>query len=83
MQKGINLIYLKSFILVEKCDTIIEINVIYSEVYRMPTVYFNILKNNNYISYNDFQELIKKENDVLDSELILKQFEISKTVKLF
>jgi hypothetical protein len=64
---------------------LIEFNVIYSEVYQMPTAYFTILnlENNSIISFDDFLKLQKYNSEVdMKNNFVSKGYEISKTVKL-
>ncbi len=75
--------YLKSS-LFKKSDSdgynfMLEINVIYSEVYQMPTVYFIItdLDENKIINFDDYMIRITKGADI---EILKKNFEVSRTV---
>jgi hypothetical protein len=61
---------------------IIELNIIYSEVYQMPTVYFLINNNdtNKIINFDDYLDLNKYKADHSHSDFLNKSYEISKIV---
>lgn len=78
----IDIKYLKSYIFKEEEGNsfMIELDIIYSDVYQMPTIYFiiNDINENRVINFEDYIEKTKIDIN-LDS--VYKNFEISKTVK--
>lgn len=76
---SLNLRYLKSNVFVN--NMILEFNIIFSEIYQMPTVYFLItdISNNTFIKFEEYINIIKESVD-FNSDFIQKNYEISKIV---
>jgi hypothetical protein len=64
-------------------EFLIEMNIIYSEVYMMPTLYFLIYDKtqNKYIEVEEYFGIIKRKGNE-SSVFILKSYEILKTVMI-
>ena len=63
---------------------LLEFNIIYSEVYQMPTAYFLLLnlENNNPVNFDDFIKLSNR--DIYSkNNFILKGYEVSRVVSIF
>jgi hypothetical protein len=63
---------------------LLEFNIIYSEVYQMPTAYFSIinLEKNNPVNFDDFIKLSNKDI-YSNNDFISKGYEVSRVVSLF
>ncbi len=60
----------------------IEFNVIYSDVYQLPTLYYLIYKIdycNRLVSFEEFKSTFEKSKGY-SNDFVLKNYEISKTV---
>jgi hypothetical protein len=87
-----NIKYLKSNLLLkdqdiddhENTNYLIEFNVIYSDVYELPTLYFLIYKineGNRLVSFEEFKTVFENSKG-FSNEFVSKNYEISKTVSI-
>ena len=87
-----NIKYLKSNILLkdkdiddlENANYMIEFNVIYSDVYELPTLYFLIYKideGSRLVSFEEFKTTFEKSKGY-SNEFVSKNYEISKIVNV-